>query len=243
MSSFPGKKIPAGRPSQAARLERLAQAIRANGVMRLRDAATLLGVSEMTVRRDLTHPLSPFAYLGGYIVASPDAGTPYSIDAQKDVHARAKARACAKAAALVQADETIFIDCGTTLPHLAARLPEGMPLTVVTYALNIAERLAGRPGLRLILMGGLYEPASASFAAEPQLALLDRLGVTKAFISAGGLHTVRGATCSNFHEVPVKQKALAVALESHLVIDKSKEGLVRPAWFAPADAFSSIISA
>ncbi|SNB77253.1 transcriptional regulator, DeoR family [Arboricoccus pini] len=243
MASFNGDDTRQGRSSPTERLARLAQAVRLDGVMRLRDAAALLGVSEMTVRRDLKHPLSPFAYLGGYIVAAPDTETPYSIDTEKDVHARAKAKACAKALSLVRPDETIFIDCGTTLPHLAVGLSQGMPLTVVTYALNIAERLAGRPSIRLILLGGVYEPASASFAAGPQLALLDQLGVTKAFISAGGLHPERGATCSNFHEVPVKQKALAVALETHLVIDRSKEGLVRPAWFAPADAFTSIISA
>jgi DeoR family transcriptional regulator, deoxyribose operon repressor len=112
----------------------------------------------------------------------------------------------------------------------------------VCYALNIAEPLAVNPNVQLILLGGLYNASSASFAVDEGLGTLARLGVNKAFLSAGGVHSRRGVSCSNFHEVAVKQTAMAIALEKHLLVDASKLGQVKSAFFANVDQFDSIIT-
>ncbi len=75
------------------RLRVLSQALAKQNVMRLRDAAALLEVSEMTVRRDVAANPERFTYLGGYIVSATDVpNTPgYSLDAEKDHFSQAKA--------------------------------------------------------------------------------------------------------------------------------------------------------
>ena len=103
------------------RLRALADALAKHSVMRLRDAAALLGVSEMTVRRDISANPERFTYLGGYIVSAanvPNAAG-YSLEQEQDHFAQAKAQASAHAAQLIADNETIFIDCGTTLTTLA----------------------------------------------------------------------------------------------------------------------------
>ncbi|MDI7047801.1 DeoR family transcriptional regulator, partial [Escherichia coli] len=102
------------------RLRALADALAKQSVMRLRDAATLLNVSEMTVRRDIAGSPERFTYLGGYIVSATDVPNTagYSLEAEQDHFAQAKAEASAIAAKLVVDHETIFIDCGTTLTTL-----------------------------------------------------------------------------------------------------------------------------
>lgn len=226
------------------RLAALGAVLEREGVLRLRDAAAQLGVSEMTIRRDITDARDRFTYLGGYIVGALDglAGSDYVLDQERDSHAAAKVTACAQAVKLIEEDDTIFIDCGTTTPHLAARIPEGMRLTAICYSMNVAEILRHRKNVRLIMLGGLYHPAAASFSGEEGLETLKRINLNKAFISAGGLHETRGVTCSHFHEVPIKQMVMSRAMESHLVVDASKFGKVRPAHFAEIDAFTSIIS-
>lgn len=92
-----------------------------------------------------------------------------------------------------------------------------------------------------MLMGGLYHPSSQSFSSDDGLSYLRRLGVNKAFISAGGLHWTRGASCSNFHEVAIKQAVIATAMESILVVDASKLGSLKPAFFSDVSSFSRII--
>jgi DeoR family transcriptional regulator, deoxyribose operon repressor len=224
------------------RAEALSSALARRGVLRLRDAASLLGVSEMTVRRDVSAHPELFTYLGGHIVNATDVAGGYELDREVDSHAAAKIAACGHALRLIAPDDTIFIDCGSTLVHLADAIPADLSVTIICYSLNVADRLAAKPKVRLILLGGLFHPGSASFSGEDGLAALGRFGINKAFISAGGVDLERGVSCSNFHEVPTKQKAIAGALESHLVVDSSKLGKVKPAVFAPLSAFWSVLT-
>lgn len=229
---------------KSARIEKLSRALARRGVLHLREAAGLLGVSEMTIRRDVAAHRDQFAYLGGHIVSAADVagGSGYVFDTEADSHAEAKAAACARALALIAPDDTIFLDCGTTIPHLAEHLADDMPLTVICYALNVANRLAGKPHIRLVMLGGLYHASSASFGGPEAVHIMSGFGINKAFVSAGGVDRARGVSCSHFHEVPIKKAAIATALESHLVVDASKIGRVRPAVFASLSDFRSLVT-
>jgi DeoR family deoxyribose operon repressor len=120
-------------------------------------------------------------------------------------------------------------------------LPPDLSLSVACYSLNIANILSRRPNTQVMLLGGLFHSSSATFFSDEGLAYLERLGINKAFISAGGVHPQRGASCSNFHEVPVKQAALRSAAQSFLVVDESKLDRVRPAFFTGLAPFSRIV--
>jgi DeoR family deoxyribose operon repressor len=235
---------PSGSTARAARWSRLQQLVARQGALPLAEAAAALSVSAMTIRRDLAEPGAPLACLGGYVVApllpAPGA-TRYALDEARDQHADAKRLACRRAAQLVQPHDSLFIDCGSTMVHLAEALPADMPLNVVCYSLNIASVLSRRPQTQLMVLGGLYHPSAETFASDEGIAYLTRLGVDKAFISAAGVHAVRGASCANFHEVPVKRAAIDCAAEAILVVDDSKLGPLRPAFIAPLARFSRII--
>ena len=235
---------PSGPAARAARWSRLQQLVTRQGALPLAEAAAALAVSAMTIRRDLAEPGAPLACLGGYVVASllpAPIASRYTLELERDQHADAKRLACRRAAALVQPNDSLFIDCGTTMVHLAEALPPDIALNVVCYSLNIANVLSRRPQTQLMLLGGLYHPSAATFASDEGIAYLQRLGVDKAFISAAGVHGVRGASCANFHEVPVKRAAIDSAAEAILVVDDSKLGRLRPAFIAPLQSFSRII--
>jgi DeoR family deoxyribose operon repressor len=233
---------PSGTAAREARWARLQQLHARRGALPLAEAAAALQVSAMTIRRDLAAAGAPLACLGGYVVAPlAPAASRYTLESERDQHAPAKRLACERAAQAVQPGDSLFIDCGTTLVHLAEALPPGIPLSVVCYSLNIANVLARRPHTQLMLLGGLYQPSAATFTSDEALAYLQRLGVNKAFVSAAGVHAVRGASCANFHEVPVKRAAIEAAAESILVVDDSKLGRLQPAFIAPLARFSRIV--
>jgi DeoR family deoxyribose operon repressor len=224
------------------RLQRLRRAVESSGALHLKDAAELLRVSEMTVRRDLAGPENPLALLGGYVVnAASPTGIKYTLEQEIAQHTQDKRLACRFAAAAIKEGDTIFIDCGTTMQSLADCLPEDVPLSVICYSMNVAAIVTRRPATQVMLMGGLYHPSSQSFSSDDGLSYLRRLGINKAFISAGGVHWTRGASCSNFHEVATKQAVIAAAIESILVVDASKLGSLKPAFFSDIGAFSRII--
>ncbi len=197
----------------------------------------------MTLRRDLAGPRAAVELLGGHVIASATAArSRYRLEDETDSHAYAKRLAGERAAGLVARGDTLFIDCGTTMPHLVAALPRDLDLTIVCYALNIAALAAQIDGARLYLLGGLFHPSSATFTSDDALRALQRIGINKAFVSAGGLHDRHGATCSNFNEAPVKRAVIEQAQHSIMVIDSSKLGQVKPVHFAAAGRFEKIVT-
>jgi DeoR family deoxyribose operon repressor len=228
----------------AKRIAVLVSALAERRVMHLKQAAELLGVSEMTVRRDIAEHPDRFAYFGGHIMspAQIEGNTRYEIATAADSHAAAKREACAHAARHIRPDETVFIDCGTTLIHLVDLIPDDCRITAICYALNVAERLSRKPNVAMVMLGGHYHPSSSSFGADYDLGRLGEFGINVAFLSAAGLDMQRGATCAAFHEAQVKQKVISLARESYLVVDSSKIGRLQRAFFAPASAFKAIIT-
>ncbi|MEP0521790.1 MAG: DeoR/GlpR family DNA-binding transcription regulator [Hyphomicrobiales bacterium] len=226
------------------RLAALSEALSEHRVLHLNDAAKMLDVSLMTVRRDIADNPEIFAYLGGHIVpaASIEGDGPYDVAKAKDNHAASKKAACVHAARHIQPDETVFFDCGTTLLHLIDLIPDTFQITAICYALNIAEKLTKLPNVRMIMLGGIYHPSSESFASAADKNAFENFGVNTAFLTAAGLDLERGASCENFHEAQVKRQAMSAGQKSILVTDKSKLGKVKPAFFSPTDMFQSIVT-
>lgn len=67
------------------RINRLVQALKRADKIHLKEAAVLLGVSEMTIRRDLSAEPAPVVLLGGYVVTDPRSNgvTNYFVSDQK----------------------------------------------------------------------------------------------------------------------------------------------------------------
>jgi DeoR family deoxyribose operon repressor len=211
-------------------------------IVALSDAASLFGVSEMTIRRDVASSASRLAVLGGYVVANADRESLYALEREQGSHEAAKVTACEHALALIEPEDTIFIDSGTTLVHLAARLPADLNLTAVCFSMNIATVLAKNTGIRWLIAGGLYNRPTASFSGDHGPGLLRTLRLNKAFISAGGVHLRLGVSCADFSEVAMKRAAIRNAMTSYLVVDSSKFETVKPAFFAKRSEFAGIIS-
>jgi DeoR family deoxyribose operon repressor len=226
------------------RLARIADALKGVEAIKLKEVSGLLGVSEMTIRRDIASCDGLFRYLGGYIVKGQNFidNSFYVFDREQESNIQNKRDACLLAAGFIEPKDTIFIDCGTTMPFLAHRVPGDWRVTVVCFSLNIANIVCENSNITTILLGGVYQPSSASFSSAEALETMKQIGINKAFISAGGIDPDHGASCSNFHEVPVKQEAMRRSVRKYLVADSSKFGKVRPAFFAPLDAFDAVLT-
>ena len=221
---------------------RLLNRVQRGGLLALSDAATLFGVSEMTIRRDIASSNGRLTVLGGYVIAVTEPEAPYTLDREQDSHLDAKMAACAHALTLIEPEDTIFIDSGTTTCHIASRLPADFNLTVVCFSMNVATILTRIPTIRWMLTGGHYQSSTASFSGPHGPAMLKDIRINKAFVSAGGVHPKLGVSCANFSEVGMKRAVIDNAAASYLVIDSSKLDKVKAAYFADRSEFSAILS-
>jgi DeoR family deoxyribose operon repressor len=225
------------------RINKLAQALRRIDKIHLKEAARLLGVSEMTIRRDLNEQVSCLVLLGGYIVSDPKSvQAHYFVSDQQSHNVNKKQRLAKLAASLINANDTVFFDCGTTTPWVIDAIDDELPFTAVCYAINTFLALKEKKRCRVILSGGEFHPDNAVFSPHGNLSLLDEICPTLAFISAAGLDAEQGATCYNFNELPMKQQAMARAQRTLLLADSSKYHKVLPARIGDLTRFDTIIS-
>lgn len=225
------------------RINKLAQALKRTDKLHLKDAARLLGVSEMTIRRDLSEPASAVVLLGGYIVSDPRHHVGhYFISDQHGQNAARKQRLAAAAAGLISENDTVFFDCGTTLPYIIDAIPETLPFTAICCAMNTFLALKEKPACNVILSGGEFHADNALFTPIGSHSVLDHLCPTLAFISAAGIDAQQGATCYNLNELAMKHHAMLRARRCVLVADSSKYGKVLPARIAELHRFDLLVS-
>ncbi|AIX74923.1 MAG: DNA-binding transcriptional repressor DeoR [Mixta calida] len=225
------------------RIGKLAQAIRRIDKIHLKEAARLLGVSEMTIRRDLNEQPSCLVLLGGYIVSAAKGGHEhYFVSDQQSHNVDKKQRLAKLAASLISPDDTVFFDCGTTMPWVIDAIDDALPFTAVCCAINTFLSLKEKKACRVILSGGEFHPDNAVFSPHGAVTILDEICPTLAFISAAGLDAQQGATCYNFNELPMKQRALARTQRALLLADSSKYNKVLPARIGDLGRFDTLIS-
>lgn len=227
-----------------ARITRLIQALKKNDKIHLKDAALLLGVSEMTIRRDLSDNAGPVVLLGGYIVIEPrvSATNHYLLNDQQTLKMAEKRHAAKLAVQYIRAHQTVFFDCGTTMPYLIEALDDNLPFTGLCYSLNTFLALQKKPLCRVILSGGEFHASNAIFKPINFQECLNNLCPDIAFFSAAGIHLRQGVTCFNLDELPVKHWALTMAQQRLLVVDDSKFNQVRAACMGPLTAFDTVIT-
>lgn len=225
------------------RINKLAQALKRTDKIHLKEAAHLLGVSEMTVRRDLNDGSGVVVLLGGYIVSDPMLNqSHYFVSDQQGQNVDRKRLLGQLAASTIAAGETVYFDCGTTVPWIIDAIDDDLPFTAVCCAMNTFLALKEKTACRVILCGGEFHPDNAIFTPLGSLSVMDNLCPDKAFISAAGIDLPQGASCYNLNELPMKQLALQRARSRMLVADSSKFGKVLPARIADLSAFNGLIS-
>ncbi|WP_213993517.1 DNA-binding transcriptional repressor DeoR [Sodalis sp. dw_96] len=226
------------------RINKLVQALKREDKIHLKDAAVLLGVSEMTIRRDLSAEHAQVVLLGGYVVNDPknSSVTHYFVSDQKAKHVKEKSIAGRLAAQMIEKDDTVFFDCGTTTPFIIDAISQDLAFTAVCYSLNTFLALQDLPNCKVILCGGEFHPANCIFTPLTQYSILDNICPDKAFISAAGIDIHNGATCFNFDELTMKHRALSLSQQGILVADRSKFDNIKPACIGALTLFDTLIT-
>lgn len=226
------------------RINRLMQALKRADKIHLKEAAILLGVSEMTIRRDLSAEPADVVLLGGYVVTSPrsNSATNYFVSDQKAKQVAEKQRIGLLAAPLIDENDTVFFDCGTTTPAVIDAVADDLSFTAVCHSLNTFLALQDKPNCKVILCGGEFKPDNYIFTGIGQRNELDYICPNIAFISAAGLSLQHGATCFNFDELGMKHRAMAMAQQKILVAVHNKFGKTQSACIAPLTQFDRVIT-
>lgn len=195
----------------------------------------ILGVSESTIRRDLT-ALDRAGKLskvfGGAVAVDTAITVAEPSVAQKMEMQQAEKRAIARyAASLITDSDFIFLDAGTTTGCLIDCIyPCGA--TFVTNAVSHARRLA-MAGFRVILVGGELKGTTEAVVGSQAILTLENYHFTKGFFGTNGISRRCGFTTPDTNEALVKQTAINQSAKSYVLADSQKFGSVSSVTFAP----------
>lgn len=204
------------------RRTRLLELVRIRGFASLPDLAEELQVSESTVRRDLDfleETGSAKRTHGGVFYTGPSPKLTH-FDQRQAAEWERKRQIARLAATLIEDDDTLLLDGGSTTYELA-RLLVGRPLQVVTNSLPVANLFTRSDRSDLVLIGGYVHSRTGVSLGPYANQMLAELTARRAVLSVAGI-TERGYFNSNLLLVETERAMMRAADEVIVVADSTK---------------------
>ncbi len=195
------------------------------------------GASEATIRRDLNtlaHQGKLNKVHGGAVLADEEFhGEEPDMDTKRLLCTEEKIRIGRYAAGLIEDDDIVYLDAGTTVVQVAEQLSASRAL-FVTNSIECARRLTER-GVRTYVLGGKIKPGTLAIIGAETLRALSHYNFTKAFLGANGIVLSQGFTTPDPEEAALKALAARRAKSVYVLADSSKFGKITAAAMFPLD--------
>jgi DeoR/GlpR family transcriptional regulator of sugar metabolism len=205
------------------RLQDILDHLSQHGEASVRELSELFGVSEMTVRRDLTaleregHILRTH----GGAVRSNEGIVEFAFRRRGRQYAAEKRAIATAAGDYVSPGMSLTLDTGTTTLEVAKRIATQTRLTVLTSSLAIAATLYAHEHIELILLGGRARRGNPDLSGWLTEENLKRFHVDLAVIGADGAGPA-GVYTTDVDVSRVSQAVLSGARRTMLAADHSK---------------------
>ena len=243
----PGLDGAAKRPALARqRQTQILERVREEGAVRVADLVRSLGVSDMTIRRDLEvlheRGLIEKVHGGATAIEGSSLFEP-GFTVKSTLMQSEKALIAGTAAGLVTPGTAIAISAGTTTFALARRLTDVPGLTVLTNSVPVADVLYrdGRPDQTVILSGGVRTPSDAlvgPFAVE----VIRSLHVDTVFMGSHGMDYRTGLTTPNILEAETNRALIEAGRRLIVLADHTKWGIIGVSSVARLEDADTIIT-
>jgi DeoR/GlpR family transcriptional regulator of sugar metabolism len=227
------------------------QDIRRAGSARVSDLTARLGVSDMTIRRDLevlaSAGLIEKVHGGAVLPGAPSSHEP-GFEAKSVLERPEKDAIARAAAALVVPGTAIALSAGTTTYALAHYLLDVPGLTIVTNSMRVANlfesaRPAAQAGANasVVLTGGVRTPSDALVGPIADLAIRS-LHVDLLFLGCHGIDPVAGLTTPNLAEAETNRAFVHAARRVTVVADHTKWAIIGLSSFADLADVDTLIT-
>lgn len=208
------------------------------------DMSQLLGVSEVTVRKDLDflEAQGLLTRIHGGALASGRGRLELHFGAREQQNLNEKRRIAHAAALLIQSGQRIFLDASTTALQVARLLKDREDLIVVTNGLYTAMELVFCEGITTMVLGGTVRPRSSSLVGNLNTDLLRRLRVDLGIFGAYSVTAQDGLMETDLDEATLKQSVVKVSSKVIGIADSSKFGVTSFSSFALPEEIHLLIT-
>jgi DeoR family transcriptional regulator, fructose operon transcriptional repressor len=218
--------------------------VREQAAVSAEDLARQFRVSVETIRRDLRtlgeRGLLERVYGGATRPAGRSSEGSFATRSTRNVDR--KRAIAALAASLVEPEETIVIDVGTTALEVARALPAGFRGRVLTNSVPAAMELSARGDVELLLCGGQVRAGDGACAGAHAEAFFDEFYADRAFLGSGGVHPQAGLTDFYPAEVAVRRTIIGHTAMTYVLADSSKLGEIAVHRVCPLGRLTAVVT-
>lgn len=206
------------------RFEEILKLLDEKGTITVQELRKRLDASESTIRRDLTalHDNGRLIKVFGGAVAL-DAHM-HTKDTQvadrRNINKEEKIRIARYAAALIAADDFVYLDAGTTTGYMIDYIEEKQAV-YVTNGVSHAKRLAAK-GLKVILIGGELKSSTEAVIGSTAAIMLQKYHFTVGFWGTNGVNKKSGFTTPDHDEAMIKQISMEQTDKRYVLCDHDK---------------------
>ncbi len=228
--------------SAPARRRLIMERLREAGFISVTSLTRDLGVSDMTVRRDLRklEKQGDVRVVHGGVSAHGPLHNPAFVSRAR-MDAAAKKAIAATALTLVGDTGTIAIDAGTTAYALAQAIPHTFEGTIVTHSVPVIQLLLNRRRGRVVGLGGELLHESQAFAGQMTVDAARGLRVETLFLGAAAVDD-RGVYVATDNERPTKLALIEVADRVVLLADHTKFGISAPVLLCSHEQVTTLVT-
>lgn len=203
--------------------------LRERGKLDVHTMSEMLGVSEVTVRRDL-EKLEAEGFLtrmhGGAMLKAGGLGPerPEELSEEERRAEEDRDEIARVALLMVEDGDVIMLVNGPVARRLARALAERSNVTVLTNDLDAALEVSGQAGNRAVLLGGSPDPESRAVFGSMAQANIQKFFVSKLFIEADGVSEQLQLTVSSQEKAALIKEALACSEQKIVLCEASRFG-------------------
>ncbi len=227
----------------AERRARIVELLEARRSVRVSLLSDTLGVSEMTIRRDLEQleraGLLSRMHGGAILKQRMLEEALYATNVR--THSEEKRRIAQAAAATITLGETVFLSSGTTAAQVLSHVDPQLKARVVTH--NVGAISTGqRTSLDVVLVGGSYRQRSNTLEGALAIEAVSTFHASRFIIGADGVTLEEGITTPSIGLAGV-ERAMIRQTRGEIVVlaDSSKFGVVGDVAICTLDKVNTII--
>ena len=209
---------------QESRKKYILKTLNGKDFLSVQELVDKFGVSQMTIRRDLSG-LEKKGYLirkYGGAVKSEAVDNMFSFNKRLEENSEQKEKLCRLASRFIEDNDIIFIDCGSTLFRLSHYIIKKNRLKVITNSLPVVSELINYPNIKVTFIGGdIVSDRKASYGSTAER-LIDEYHADKAFIGVDGISLKNGLSSYDEKEAHITLKMAENSEKVFLLCDSSK---------------------
>ncbi|MDX2445654.1 MAG: DeoR/GlpR family DNA-binding transcription regulator [Desulfobacterales bacterium] len=205
----------------------------------------ILGVSEMTIRRDFdilerrglverTH--------GGAVFKQERVAGKFQYQSSIKENLQEKQQIARRAASLLEPNDVIFLGEGTTAALILKYLEPGFPCTIFTNNLGVVAE-TDHISAELVMLGGNYNSVTHALSGPLTMQMIRQVNATKVFLGADALSISAGMTTPNF-DIAIIDRSMIENTRGQVVVlaNHTKFGLVAQMSVAPLKQIDVLIT-